>query len=190
MRKLVFLLFVPFFLNGQEKDKPITTTVSKETYKPSIFTKKHEIKIGSIKILARPIFEGTYEYIYSKDFSFGSSILISLNSKDYYNEEFSLTPFARFYFQETKEYGAKGFFFEGFAKYFSGKNDVSDNYRMRGIVPQKFNSIAIGFSLGKKWINSSGFVLELLGGVGRTLGNSEFQPDAVFRGDLNFGYRF
>lgn len=162
-----------------------------ETEKSSIFTRKHEVKIGTIKMLAGPIFEANYEYIYSKDFTFGSSIQISLNSKDYYNEEFSITPFARFYFQEKKEYGAKGFFFEGFAKFLTGKFDKnnSSNYLGSSEV-QKFNSAVIGISLGKKWINSSGFVLEILGRVGRTLGSSENKPDAIFRGDLNIGYRF
>lgn len=208
MKKTVVLLGFISFFNGfsqevpttnapvdPEKSKPIlttttttTTTISSETNKPSLFIKKHEIKAGGIKLLAGPIFEGTYEYIYSKDFTYGSSILINLNSKDYYNEEFSLTPFARFYFQETKEYGARGFFVEGFAKYFSGRY-AKNNFNLNENSP-KFNSTALGLSLGKKWINSTGFVLEILAGFGRTLGSNETQPAAVFRGDLNIGYRF
>jgi hypothetical protein len=199
MKNLIMLLIVPFMMNGQETEKPATTTtttttvsttISSETNKPSIFTKKHEIKIGAIKMLAGPIFEGTYEHIYSKDFTFGSSILCSLSSKDYYDEEFSITPFARFYFQETKEYGAYGFFFEGFAKYFSGKYNKYNSSGYGTMIIQKTNGAAIGISLGKKWVNSSGFVFEILGGVGRTLGSDENQPAAIFRGDLNVGYRF
>ena len=172
---LIIVLMVSVFGFGQEKDKA------------SIFNRKHEIKIGAIKLLAGPILEGTYEYIYSKDFTFGSSILLSLDSTDYYNEEFSITPFARFYFQETKEYGAQGFFVEGFAKYFSGKYD---KYNQFGDTQKEFSSAALGIGLGKKWINSSGFVFETLVGVGRTLGGADNKPDAVFRGDLSIGYRF
>jgi hypothetical protein len=58
MRNLLLLLFVPFLMNGQE------------TEKSSIFTRKHEVKIGTIKMLAGPILEASYEYIYSKDFTF------------------------------------------------------------------------------------------------------------------------
>lgn len=138
-------------------------------------------------MLAGPIFEGTYEYIKSKDFTFGSSILVNLNAGNDYPEDFSITPFARFYFQETKEYGAYGFFVEGFGKYSSGNYyyDLSStNYTT------KYNAAALGLSLGKKWVNNSGFVFEILVGAGRTLGKSDSTPEAIFRGDLNIGYRF
>ena len=172
---LTGVLIVSTFGFGQSKDKT------------SIFNRKNEIKIGTIHLLAGPILEGTYEYIYSKDFTFGSSILLSLDSTDYYNEEFSVTPFARFYFQETKEYGAQGFFVEGFAKYFSGKYD---QYNQFGDTQKTFTAAALGIGVGKKWINSSGFIFETLVGVGRTLGGADSRPDAVFRGDLSIGYRF
>lgn len=188
MKKLLFftVIFASIISFGQENEKK------------SIFDKKHEVKLGAIKLLAGTIFEGTYEYIHSKDFTYGSSILVNFDNKNEYNEDFSITPFARFYFQESKEYGAKGFFVEGFGKYTSGRNYsqydyvvydanghlISNDHRL------KFNTASIGLALGKKWINSSGFVLETLVGVSRTLGNSNATPDALFRGDLNIGYRF
>lgn len=172
---VIGVLIVSIFGFGQAKDKV------------SIFNREHEVKVGAIKLLAGPIVEGTYEYIYSKDFTFGSSILLNLDSTDYYNEEFSVTPFARLYFQETKEYGAQGFFVEGFAKYFSGRYM---QYNQLFETPKAFSAAALGIGVGKKWINSSGFVFETLVGVGRTLGGSNSKPDAIFRGDLSIGYRF
>lgn len=155
--------------------------------KNSIFNRKNEIKVGAIKFLAGPILEGTYEYIYTKDFTFGSSILINFDNESHYSEDFSITPFARMYFQETKEFGAKGFFAEGFVKYISG---TYYPYSFYNEYSKKYNVPSIGISLGKKWINNSGFVLETLVGFGRNLGSSENAPSANFRGDLNFGYRF
>ena len=172
---LIAALSITAFGFSQDKDKV------------SIFKRKNEIKIGAIKLLGGPILEGTYEYIYSKDFTFGSSILVSLDESDYYNEEFSVTPFARFYFQETKEYGAQGFFVEGFAKYFSGKYN---KYYLFADTQKSFSAAALGIGVGKKWINSSGFVFETLVGLGRTLGGADYKPEAVFRGDLSIGYRF
>jgi hypothetical protein len=150
--------------------------------------RKHEIKVGAIKLLAGPVFEGTYEYIYSKDFTFGSSVLIDLQQENVWDENFSITPFARFYFQETKEYGAKGFFAEGFLKIATGENELyeelfSDNSK-------SFTAAALGLSVGRKWVNHSGFVFETLIGFGRTLGNSVHAPDVFFRGDVSLGYRF
>ena len=152
----------------------------------SLPERKHEIKVGAVKLLAGPIFEGTYEYINSKDFTFGSSILVNLQNENGWYEDFSLTPFARFYFQESKEYGAKGFFVEGFAKYSIGRFNDLDGSDSK----EKYSAAAIGLSLGKKWINNSGFVFEPIIGVGRTLGNSDIAPEAFLRIDLNIGYRF
>ncbi|MFZ4105127.1 hypothetical protein [Flavobacterium sp.] len=175
MRKLLFAitLLSAFVSHSQEKKKK------------DFDNKKHEVKFGAIKMLAGTIFEGTYEYIYSKDFTFGSSIQMNFQGDKNYNENFSLTPFARFYFQETQEYGAKGFFVEGFAKYAIGKNNPNHFYEYNN-----YNAAAVGISLGKKWINHTGFVFELLVGGGRTLGNSDVAPDGFFRGDINIGYRF
>ena len=173
---VIIVLFASAFGFAQEKDKD----------KASVFSRKHELKVGAIHLLGGPILEGTYEYIYSKDFTYGTSVLISMDSKNDYEEEFSVTPFARFYFQETKEYGAQGFFVEGFAKYLSGKYSpaiFSNN------IPKSYSTIALGLGLGKKWFNSSGFVFEVLVGVGRTIGGGD-QPDAIFRGDIGLGYRF
>lgn len=188
MKKITLMLFVAF----------TTLSVAQESERKTLEDRKHEIKIGGIKLLAGPILEGTYEYIYSKDFTFGSSVLVNLNSGTDYQENFSLTPFARFYFQESKEYGANGFFVEGFAKYASGKNyysydaysyDEMGNYYSNN-YDRKFNAASLGLSLGKKWINNSGFVFEILAGAGRTLGHNPAAPDVFFRGDLNIGYRF
>lgn len=175
-----------------------TLGISQEVEKKSIFDRKHEVKFGSIKMLAGTIFEGTYEYIHSKDFTYGSSILVNLDKENDYLEDFSVTPFARFYFQESKEYGAKGFFVEGFVKYASGKNFSPYDYvnydEYGNLVSYehklKYNAASLGLALGKKWINSSGFVFEILGGISRNIGNSSNTPDVLFRGDLNIGYRF
>ncbi|TDD99861.1 hypothetical protein [Flavobacterium cellulosilyticum] len=175
---LLFCIMVSALVFCQETitDKPTETT---------IFDRKHELKVGAVKLLAGPILEVTYEYIYSKNFTYGSSILVNLSKNSDYPEDFSVTPFARFYFQETKEYGAKGFFVEGFAKYFAGNNNI--NYYSTN---EKYSAGALGLALGKKWINSSGFVFETLIGFGRTLGGNINTPEAVFRGDLFLGYRF
>ena len=174
MKKTVVLIMLFFSAN----------TFAQEPAK-TILDSKHEFKIGAVKLLAGPILETTYEHIYSKNFTFGTSLLVNLKKNNDYPEDFSVTPFVRFYFQESKEYGAKGFFVEGFGKYSSGYNTLS----FSGDAP-KYSAGALGLSLGKKWINTSGFVFELLTGLGRVLGNSSTAPDVLFRGDLFVGYRF
>ena len=172
---LITFLF-PLFVNSQESDN----------LKKSTNLKKHELKFGGVKLLAAEILEFTYEYVPSKDFSYGASILFNLDSKNGFNEDFSITPFGRFYFQESKEYGAYGFFVEGFLKLATGK--ISNNY----LSPDssKYTSGGYGLSLGRKWVNNSGFTLELLVGGARGFGDGTNSPAGYFRGDINIGYQF
>jgi hypothetical protein len=159
---IITILMVSAFGFGQDKDKA------------SVFEKKNELKIGGIHLLALR-FNATYEYLHSKDFTYGSSILIGQGSD---LESFSITPFMRFYFQETKEYGAHGFYLEIFAKYLNG--NWNGNY----------SASALGLSVGKKWVNTNGFVVETLFGAGRVIAGTTNSPDLVLRGDLFIGYRF
>lgn len=187
MKKRFLLFCLSVTVLGYSQDVTPDTTIDN-----SIIEKKHELKVGAFKLLAGPVFEGTYEYIHSKNFTYGSSILVNLSESSNYPENFSITPFARIYFQETKEYGAKGFFVEVFSKYFAGDNitrvytDSSGSYSTN----EKYNAAALGLAVGKKWINSSGFIFETLIGFGRTLGGGKNNPELVFRGDLSLGYRF
>jgi hypothetical protein len=196
MKKILLLLTLAIGCCSYAQQTTTVTTTTKTTKidsLPTIFTKKHEVKLGSIKLLAGGIIEGTYEYIYNEDFTFGASILGNLDSGgNDYPENFSITPFARFYFNESREYGAKGFFVEGFAKYLTGKQ-TTYYYTGDGTeydIKENFSGGAAGISLGWKWINRSGFVFELLVGGGRVFSGDDNAPDAVFRGDFNLGYRF
>lgn len=177
-----------------------TTTTYAQADSTSVLSKKHEFKIGAIKLLAGGILDVTYEHIHSEDFTYGISLLGNLDSKNNeYPEDFSVTPFARFYFTEPKYYGAKGFFVEGFTKFITGhdyyyheeiyyNNDGSYSYDYTD-KRVAYTAASAGISLGWKWINRSGFVFEILCGAGRNFGGSK-APDASFRGDFNLGYRF
>lgn len=166
-------------------------------------SKKHELKLGSLKLLGGAIVEVTYEYIYSNDFTFGASALANLDRNNDYNEDFSFTPFARVYFQDPKRYKARGFFLEGSLKYINGHQShyyytdrydpVLDYYERISEYRDResFNAAAVGLAAGMKWINRSGFVFEILLGIGRNIsGNTDVAPEAFFRGDFNLGYRF
>lgn len=162
---------------------------SQEDEKQDLFNRKHEIKIGAVKLLAGGIFEATYEYVKDSNKGFGVSLLVNFDKGNDYIENFSVTPFFRMYFQTFEDYGAKGFFVEGFTSFFSG--DYIDTFLLDDSITrgEDFFDISVGIALGKKWINTSGFVFEFKVGAGRNLlGNSEF--DALFKGDLSIGYRF
>ncbi len=180
---LTLFLFTSFLSFSQETES-----------KKDIFERKHELRLGAVKLLAGGIFETSYEYIKDSNQGFGASLLVNFDSGNGYLENYSLTPFYRMYFQTYEDYGAKGFFVEGFTSFFGGGNEdsyeylsITDSYR--NIEGDNFFDISIGLVLGKKWINSAGFVFEIKAGAGRNLlGNSN--RDALFKGDLSIGYRF
>lgn len=197
MKKILLFFVLSMFLTSafaqvEEDDKII----------PAI-DKKHEVRLGAVKLLSGGIIEGVYEYVQDSNRGYGAAVLFNLNSGNDYLENYSLTPFYRMYFQTKEDYGAKGFFVEGFTSFFGGKNSEDYIYHGDGsidftggnnpaptfIPEENFFDISVGLGLGKKWINSTGFVFEIKVGGGRNLlGNSEF--DAIFKGDLYIGYRF
>lgn len=191
MKKLLFPVILCFiFQFGYTQE---TTTVDeKQPEQKSIFERKNEIKLGAIKMLSGTIMETSYERIISNNAGYGGSILINFAPSNEYIENFSITPFYRMYFQTYEDYGAKGFFVEGFSSFFTGKNYDLDYHYNTGYDDEKtenFFDISIGIALGKKWINSSGFIFEIKAGAGRNL-LDEAEYQALFKGDFYIGYRF
>ena len=51
------------------------TNVYAQADSTGVLNKKHELKIGAVKLLAGAIVEVTYEYIHSETFTYGVSVL-------------------------------------------------------------------------------------------------------------------
>lgn len=182
MKKLILYLFlfhVSCFLFGQDKDLQDEAT---------IFEKKHEVRLGAIKLLSGGIFEGSYEYILDSNQGLGAHVLVNFDESNDWFEDYSLTPYYRMYFTSHKDYGAKGFFVEGFTSFFSSDFELTDSILGLEENEDVFD-ISIGISLGQKWVNTAGFVFEIKLGAGRNLlGNAD--SDVLIKGDFYIGYRF
>ncbi len=164
--------------NAQDTDKE----------KIDVFDRKHEVRLGAMKLLSGSILEGSYEYILDSNQGFGAYVLVNFDAGNEWFENYSLTPYYRMYFQTNEDYGAKGFFVEGFTSFFSSDFDFVDSILGEDNNKDVFD-ISIGLSLGKKWINTSGFVFEAKLGAGRNLlGNAD--SDVLIKGDFYIGYRF
>jgi hypothetical protein len=169
----IILLIMSSFVFSQEEEQNSTQRI-------------HEIRLDGLKLLAGPIAEASYEYVKNENSGYGVSILANLGSD--FNEDFSITPFYRMYFFNKQDYGAKGFFVEGFGKLTIGDeyNYVFDNNDEKN----NYTDFSLGMALGKKWVNKNGFVFELLVGASRPFGGNDSGPEAYFRGGLFVGYRF
>ena len=177
MKHLFSIFFISFsfqFLSAQTQAQSSNV----------VFDSRHEIKLEAIKLLAIPVIELNYEYIKDGNQGFGAILLLNLD-KEKFKEKFSLTPYFRFYFNTNQEYGAKGFFVKAFTSFYSGR----DIELFSSTQKDNYFDIALGFGVGQKLINNSGFVFEYYIGAGRNLlGNS----NETFLGKLgvNLGYRF
>ncbi len=188
MKNLISIAFLLFYVLSfaQQDDVPI---------------KKHEVKANAFNIIIFKTVDFSYEYLIDSESSFGVSLLVNLQNNDSYNseydyyeddgpyyiEQFAITPFYRRYF--SSKY-AWGFFLEAFGMfnvqedyYYNNNNFTSDG---------SSNNVAVGISIGGKFISSKGFVFEFFGGAGRNLYQSDkrYATEIVPRLGASLGYRW
>ena len=182
MKRLVF--FIPIFfmlaaMNAQEQDVPTVPEV------PSISEDKEEEKVIKVEVVndssldaAYPKGENElrvnalsfltvtdinifYEKILNRSSSFGLSMFINGGDDvgDITERKFAINPYYRFYFYNSKEYGARGFFVEGFSSFASLESESLQ--------------VSLGMSIGQKWVNTHGFSFELFLGLSRYITDSD-----------------
>jgi len=142
----------------------------------------NEIGLDMFDLVLLRTIDVTYEYVKNSDFGFGIAARLGLDPDDENNgisggEKYSITPFFRYYFYNKQDYGSKGFYAETFIKLVRAERWYEFDVR---------NTLtgALGIGLGYKYVNHSGFVLDLNLGLGRS---GDFY---VGRGGIIFGYRF
>lgn len=181
---LILLLFITSLAVSQEKE---------EKY-PQDTNKKHELKLNVFNLIVLSSMNVSYEYLLNKDASFGIDAFYNFNSIKsdfYYAKKFSLTPYYRWFFSDTKL--ARGFFVEGFGML----NTFEDEIYYFGSQSQTetVTDFALGVSVGGKFITKSNFTAEVFLGVGRNLFNNNNNDNynnysIVSRGGISLGYRF
>ncbi len=152
-----------------------------------------ELKINMSNLIGFKWLDISYEWILSDESSFGVGALVSLDNKveaiDAYRT-FSITPYYRQFF--SNKY-AQGFFVEAFTMLHLGKGQI---YYYETFAPYdsgnlsyNYTDLAVGISVGGKWVSKRGFVAEVYAGIGRDLLNQS-PSEVVGRGGVSIGYRF
>ena len=150
--------------------------------------RQHEFRLDALEAVASANIEISYEYILNKYSGVGASLTIGLDNEDFANLRFAFTPFYRQYFFNKKDFGARGFFVEGFAQYsvfesLGNTFNTSDN-------EDTFSAFGLGFAVGQKWVSKNGFIFEISLGIGRRFGGDVPDADEIFaRGGFSIGYR-
>ncbi len=177
-RILLIISFFSLFAFSQEQNNDTTGSDNK-------VIGKHEIKFGIIKPLLYSAFEVSYEFVATHKFGFGTTFLFNTDKTNSYQEDFSVTPFARFYFQDPKLQKGDGLFLEGFGTYVSGR------YKGLNDVDLAYNTTAVGLGAGHKWLFASGLIIEPVAGFSQALARADSaSPIGGLRADVFVGYRF
>lgn len=160
-------------------------------------SKQNELKINMSNLIIFKWLDIAYERIINEESSFGVGTLVSLDNEidglDEYRT-FSITPYYRHFF--SNKY-AQGFFVEAFTMLHSGKDYVYNYYyedfppynTIENTTEEKYTDLAVGISVGGKWVTKRGFIAEIYAGIGRDLLNQS-DIEVVGRGGVSIGYRF
>ena len=195
MKKQLFLILLTISFIAKAQNK----TDSKETENQKHMTeyskiKRHGLSLDLITGLFFPAINPRYEYKLNKHSSIGADLNITFNAEkgSKNSEDFSFSPYYRQYFFSKEDYGAKGFYGEGFFKFYTYENDTYLFEDSINTNTEAYFETALGVGIGWKWVSNSGFFIDINGGLGRNLGFADDPNDRDFTGKfgVNFGWQF
>jgi len=197
MKNLITLFFI-ISLTSYSQDKiqqveVVKTDTQIEEFSKQIGTK--EFKLDFLDLLVFPALSVGYEKINDSSTAFGTTLFINLGGEDSdWNDNLAITPYYRFYFLQSEDYGGYGVFAEVFTKFAFGDAELY-NENSSTYDEENYFDMALGLAVGRKWINRKGFTLETLFGVGRNLffdeeSDSGDRSAASARLNISIGKRF
>jgi hypothetical protein len=196
MKKILLTLFIliPYLNISQEVQKVEVIKSDSQIEKLNELLGQNEIKIDFLDFLLFPALTIGYEKNRNSSTAFGATMFINLNGElgSEWNDKFAITPYYRFYFLESQDYGGYGVFAEIFGKLTLGENEYYDNISPNSVSDSYFD-IAPGLAVGRKWINRKGFTFELMFGVGRNLlydKKDSNRSSGTVRAGVSIGKRF
>ena len=195
MKKQLFLilLIISFIAKAQNKTDANETESQKSMTELSK-KKRHSLSLDVIAGLVFPAFNPRYEYVLNKYSGIGADLNINFDDENGSQilEKFSFSPYYRQYFFSKEDYGAKGFYGEGFLKFYTYENETYSFGDSINTNTEAYFETALGIGIGWKWVSNSGFFIDINGGLGRNLGFSDDPNDRDFTGKfgVNFGWQF
>jgi hypothetical protein len=185
---IIIFLSIPSLLFAQNKDNEVV--VIKSDNQIEEFTSslgQNELRLDFLDLLIFPALSVGFEKINDSSSGYGATLFLNLGGEDtigeVYNDKFALTPYYRFYFLQSEDYGGYGIFAEIFTKFSSGKYEKFNDFwgQNQNNETLSYSDIAPGLAVGRKWINRKGFTFELLFGVGRNLLYKSKDDDSISR---------
>ena len=191
MKKLILIfILTPLLSIAQEVRKVEVIKSDTQIENLNKLLGQNEIKIDFLDFIIFPALTLGYEKNRNSSTAYGATMFINFDTDlgSEWNDKFAITPYYRFYFLESQDYGGYGMFAEIFTKFSSAK---IENYS--DAKSESYTDISPGLAVGRKWINRKGFTFELMFGVGRNLLYDEDvngMNTATIRSGVSIGKRF
>jgi hypothetical protein len=187
---LIFFFSISLYSFSQEIQQVEVIKSEKQIEKLTELIGQNEINIYFLDFIIFPALTVGYEKNRDSSTAFGATMFINFNGElgDEWNDKFAITPYYRFYFLESQDYGGYGIFAEIFTKFSTAKIKNYSNLKSKS-----YTDISPGLAVGRKWINRKGFTFELMFGVGRNLLYDEDiigMNTATLRSGVSIGKRF
>ena len=198
MKNLITLFFI-ITLTSYSQKKIQQVEVIKTDTQIEEFSKqigKEEFKLDFLDLIVFPALSIGYEKINNSSTAFGSTLFLNLGGQDSdWNDNLAITPYYRFYFLQSEDYGGYGVFAEVFTKFAFGDAEVWTSANGGQYEEENYFDMALGLAVGRKWINRKGFTFETLFGIGRNLffdeeSDSSDRTAASARLNISIGKRF
>lgn len=188
MKKFTYLLVLILsfgILNAQENTDNDTAVPNKSF--------KHELKLNMLELIVMPAIGITYEHYLNPYSSAGVYAFANFGiDEELRHEKAELAPFYRIYFQRQKNASNQGLFTEIFGGINYGETEFYDYdrsyYNSGKLLVQEYVGVAVGVTLGYKFVNYNNYTFDLFGGAGRYLNDQEVK--AYPRIGLSIGKRF
>ena len=182
-----FVVLGVFGVSAQEKNEDITRVEILNQYEGVKVLEKNEIRLNAFDLILHPALSISYERLVNESNGYGISLFANFGDNNTSYQNFSLTPYYRFYFLNRKDFGASGLFVEAFSSFSSVDFDENKDKESNEF------QFSMGVALGKKWVNRNGFTFEIFAGVGRYFTDSKInpsQPEAHGSFGISIGKRF
>jgi hypothetical protein len=194
-KQLFIILLITCAIVKAQNDTDSKETESQKRMTEFSKTKRHSISLDVIAALAFPALNPRYEYTLNRYSGIGADLNINFDDKNNSDilEKFSFSPYYRQYFFSKEDFGAKGFYGEGFLKFYTYENDfISFIGDTTNISTETYFETALGIGIGWKWVSDTGFLIDINAGFGRNLGFSDDPDEPSFNGKfgVNFGWQF
>ena len=185
---LFFLFFIPSIILAQQ--------TSEEEKEPEAKVEKSELKLNMLEIIVNPAIGITYERFLNPYSSYGAYAYVNFKPNNgYRSEQFEIAPFYRIYFQRQEKKLNQGLFTEiflginkGETEYYQNEDYEYNYYDSPDLLLQEYLGVALGVTIGYKFMNFNDYSFEIFGGAGRFLNDQEVL--AYPRLGISIGKRF